>query len=153
MTFFVTWQSLVSPESPSLFEDLPSSYSHILVSERGVVFFRSQTDLTDELQKELAHKLGVLTGKPESSSLHVHPLANFNGDKDKHLNVITTDKAACPAEDLFKNQAERPLGARGSWHTDIGYEPYPSDYTILKITKKPETGGGPSHDSEPSMIF
>lgn len=86
----------------------------------------------------------MLTGKPESSSLHIHPLANFNNDKDKELNIITTDKAATPAEDLFKNQAERPLGARGSWHTDIGYEPYPSDYTILKLTKKPETGGGPS---------
>lgn len=113
-----------------------------LVSQRGVVFFHRQTDLTDDLQKELAQRLGELTGKPSSSSLHIHPLANFNMDRDKNVNVITTDQAARPVEDLFLNQAERPLGARGGWHTDIGYEPCPADYTILKLVALPKTGGG-----------
>ena len=38
------------------------------VSERGVVFFRKQDGLTNDLQKELIDKLGRLTGKPESVS-------------------------------------------------------------------------------------
>jgi hypothetical protein len=83
-----------------------------LVSQRGVVFFRHQTDFTDDLQKELVQRLGELTGKPGSSSLHIHPLVNFNMDRDKNVNVITTDQTTRPVEDLFINQAERPLGAR-----------------------------------------
>ena len=103
------------------------------------MFFRAQTDLTDELQKELAHRLGLLTGKPKSSTLHIHPLTNFNADKDPNINIITTDKAANPAEDLWKN---RPADIRNAWHTDAGYEPNPPDYSILKLVKLPETGGG-----------
>jgi len=38
------------------------------VSQRGVVFFRAQDDLTNELQKELAQRLGELSGKPSTSS-------------------------------------------------------------------------------------
>ncbi|KAH0598117.1 hypothetical protein MHUMG1_04489 [Metarhizium humberi] len=111
----------------------------VTISRRGVVFFRAQTDLTDELQKELALRLGRLTGKPESSTLHIHPLANFNADRDPHLNIITTDQATNPAEDLWKN---RPADIRNSWHTDAGYEPNPPDYSILKLIKLPKTGGG-----------
>lgn len=108
------------------------------------MFFRAQTGLTDELQKELCHRLGQLTGKPKENYLHIHPLNNFNDDLDKNLNVITSDQAARPAEDIFRNSAERPLGARGGWHTDIGYEPHSADYTVLKLTQLPESGGGVS---------
>lgn len=104
-----------------------------------MVFFRAQTDLTDELQKELAHRLGLLTGKPKSSTLHIHPLTNFNADKDPNINIITTDKAANPAENLWEN---RPTDIRNAWHTDAGYEPNPPDYSILKLVKLPEIGGG-----------
>ncbi|KAL4728739.1 hypothetical protein ACLX1H_003138 [Fusarium chlamydosporum] len=127
----VEWMK--SEHSDELLRDLA-----ITVSHRGVVFFRAQTDLTNELQKELADRLGRLTGKPESSTLHVHPLHNFNPDEDKHINTITTDQAANPAEDLWKN---RPSDIRNSWHTDAGYEPNPPDYSILKVVKLPETGG------------
>ncbi|KAL8953302.1 MAG: hypothetical protein Q9222_000826 [Ikaeria aurantiellina] len=121
---------LKAPNSDELIRDLA-----ITISERGVVFFRKQTELTDELQKELAHRLGLLTGKPESSTLHIHPLTNFNADKDPNINIITTDKAANPAEDLWKN---RPADIRNAWHTDAGYEPNPPDYSILKLVKLPE---------------
>ncbi|KAL8709371.1 MAG: hypothetical protein Q9220_005865 [cf. Caloplaca sp. 1 TL-2023] len=94
--------------------------------------------ITNELQKELAHRLGLLTGKPESSTLHIHPLTNFNADEDPNINIITTDKAANPAEDLWKN---RPADIRNAWHTDAGYEPNPPDYSILKLVKLPEVGG------------
>ncbi|KAL5364277.1 hypothetical protein BJX96DRAFT_168159 [Aspergillus floccosus] len=84
----------------------------ITTSDRGVVFFRAQTLLTDNLQKQLAHRLGVLTGKPESSSLHNHPLCDFNKEEDKNISTVTTDRAKNPAEDRYKNQANRRHGAR-----------------------------------------
>lgn len=37
-----------------------------LVSQRGVVFFRNQ-ELNSDQQKQLAQKLGELTGKPSTS--------------------------------------------------------------------------------------
>ncbi|OXV11879.1 hypothetical protein Egran_00359 [Elaphomyces granulatus] len=128
-----------APNSDALLRDLA-----ITISRRGVVFFRSQTDLTDNLQKKLAQRLGELTEKPSTSSLHIHPLVNFDMDNtsnDRNVNVITTDQVARPAEDLFVNHVERPLGARGGWHTDIGYETCPADYTILNLVALPSTGG------------
>ncbi|KAF7192304.1 Alpha-ketoglutarate-dependent taurine dioxygenase [Pseudocercospora fuligena] len=124
---------LQADNSDDLIRDLA-----ITISRRGVVFFRSQTSLTDDLQKSLAHRLGLLTGKPSSSYLHIHPLSNHNEDKDLHINVITTDKAEAPAEDLWKN---RPSDIRNAWHTDAGYEANPPDYSILKLTKLPKAGG------------
>ncbi|KAI1051298.1 hypothetical protein LB505_012381 [Fusarium chuoi] len=91
---------------------------------------------------ELADRLGRLTGKPESSTLHVHPLQNFNPDEEKHINTITTDQAANPAEDLWKN---RPADIRNSWHTDAGYEPNPPDYSILKLRRR-DSNYTPSHE-------
>ncbi|KAK5684323.1 hypothetical protein LTS10_004190 [Elasticomyces elasticus] len=46
----------------------------IQISQRGVVFFRAQDNLTDELQKHLVNRLGQLSRKPSSSSLHIHPV-------------------------------------------------------------------------------
>ncbi|KAF9891574.1 hypothetical protein FE257_003585 [Aspergillus nanangensis] len=112
----------------------------ITISRRGVLFFRAQ-NMTDSLQKQLTQRLGVLTGKPDSSGLHIHPLTNFKKDQDQNINIITTDQAKNPAEDLALLEARRPHGVRGNWHTDISYEPNPSDYTILKLTDMPETGG------------
>lgn len=54
------------------------------VSERGVVFFRNQ-NINLEQQKVLVQKLGELSGKPESSKLHVHPL--FNSPDNSPVNA------------------------------------------------------------------
>lgn len=54
-----------------------------LVSRRGVVFFRKQ-NIEIEDQKLLAQRLGELTGKPETSKLHVHPL--FNSSDNAPMN-------------------------------------------------------------------
>ncbi|KAJ5095775.1 alpha-ketoglutarate-dependent sulfonate dioxygenase [Penicillium alfredii] len=112
-----------------------------IASRRGVVFFRGQIDLTDELQKELIQRMGELSGKPADSHLHIHPLVEGNADVDHKVNIITSDKAQGAAEDIFKIQADRPMGTRGSWHADISYEPHPSDYSSLKVVKMPATGG------------
>ena len=115
---------------------------HSTVSQRGVVIFRSQTELTDELQKTLVQRLGELTGKPSDSTWHIHPLAKYGATGDKTRHLITTDPKKKPAEDRFKNQAEQPMGVRAAWHTDISYEPSPADYSMLKMIQLPERGGG-----------
>lgn len=43
------------------------------VSQRGVVFFRKQDDITNDLQKELVQRLGEISGKPKTSKLAGEP--------------------------------------------------------------------------------
>lgn len=66
----------------------------ITVSQRGVVFFRAQDNLTSELQKEFVHKLGLLTGKPATSTLHIHPVLNSTsefGVGDNEISHISSE--------------------------------------------------------------
>lgn len=117
----------------------------ILVSQRGVVFFRNQ-DIDIEGQKALGQRLGELTGKPETSKLHKHALANSkrgiavdeNGKLDDEVSVISSEQS----RKLYKNvYGGRRLASEG-WHADITFERIPSDYAILKIIKTPEDVGG-----------
>ncbi|TVY58629.1 putative alpha-ketoglutarate-dependent sulfonate dioxygenase [Lachnellula cervina] len=117
----------------------------ILVSQRGVVFFRNQ-DINIEDQKVLGQKLGELTGKPETSKLHKHALSNSkrgiavdeNGKLDDEVSVISSDQQ----RKLYnKFSGSKKLASEG-WHADITFERVPSDYAILKITKTPEDVGG-----------
>lgn len=50
----------------------------ITVSRRGVVFFRNQILTVDE-PKDVAHDLGEAVGKPETSSLQIHPITTAGG--------------------------------------------------------------------------
>ncbi|KYK61307.1 alpha-ketoglutarate-dependent sulfonate dioxygenase [Drechmeria coniospora] len=127
---------LRAPNSDDLIRDLA-----ITTSRRGAVFFRAQTDLTDDLQKELIQRMGQLSGKPSESHLHIHPLVHGNADDDPNVNIITSDRSKGAALDIFRIQAERLLGTRGSWHADISYESHPSDYSSLKVVQAPATGG------------
>ncbi|CAG8893368.1 unnamed protein product [Penicillium egyptiacum] len=126
---------LCAPNSDALLRDLA-----ITISQRGVVFFRKQDDLTDNLQKELAQRLGQLSGKPETSGLHIHPVANSRREisvKDDEISVINSEEG----KKLYKSRVVRHQTARKEWHSDITFEPIPSDYTILRLTVLPRTGG------------
>ncbi|KAG6365601.1 hypothetical protein INS49_007212 [Diaporthe citri] len=84
-----TW--LRAPNLDELIRDLG-----ITISQRGVVFFRKQDNITDDLQKELVQRLGELTGKPETSKLHIHPVNNAareHGGKDDGISVISSEQA------------------------------------------------------------
>ncbi|KAM7186873.1 hypothetical protein V8F20_011227 [Naviculisporaceae sp. PSN 640] len=115
----------------------------ILVSQRGVLFFRNQ-DLQIEDQKLLAQKLGSLTGKPLSSTLHRHALSNSkrgipvdaSGKLDDEVSVISSEQNRKFYTDRFSHLSKN-LASRG-WHADITFEHVPSDYAILKITQPPE---------------
>jgi alpha-ketoglutarate-dependent taurine dioxygenase len=115
------------------------------VSERGVVFFRKQDSLTDDLQKTFISRLGELSGRPTSSTLHIHPVLNNTnefGVKDSEISTISS---------LYRKNRYIPTGPKSlrkntrnteaSWHSDIQFEEVPADYTSLRIVQLPKNGG------------
>ncbi|PPJ59572.1 hypothetical protein CBER1_11701 [Cercospora berteroae] len=115
---------LRAPNSDQLLRDLA-----ITVSRRNVVFFRAQDDMTIELQKLLAQRLGELSGKPAQNRLHIYPfVAPGSTNDDKEVVLFTeNDTPRLPVHKL--------------WHSDISYENAPSDYAVLRMLELPETGG------------
>ncbi|KAK3074043.1 hypothetical protein LTR53_003822, partial [Teratosphaeriaceae sp. CCFEE 6253] len=114
----------------------------INVSQRGVVFFRKQDGLTDELQKQLVHRLGQLSGKPSTSTLHIHPVLNSTsefGVGDNNISHISS----VARKQMFSHTAQTDKRKYDSamWHSDIQFEPCPADYTTLRLTTLPANGG------------
>lgn len=104
--------------------------------------------MTDDLQKELVNRLGKLTGKPKDSGLHIHPVSNSNrehGTKDDEISVISSEQNkklySQRILDWHGTKYRQKLG-RSQWHSDITFEPIPSDYALLRLTQLPKTGGG-----------
>ncbi|KAI1204644.1 TauD-domain-containing protein [Annulohypoxylon truncatum] len=129
---------LRAPNSDELLRDLA-----ITVSQRGVVFFRKQDNINNDLQKELVQRLGELSGKPATSKLHIHPVINSgreDGDKDDEISTISSQQA----KRLYAKNvvwSETKQSQRNQWHSDITFEPIPSDYALLRLTQLPKTGG------------
>jgi alpha-ketoglutarate-dependent taurine dioxygenase len=149
MTFSMRLTQMIwSATLPSQVNLRPSLNIHVLtssVSERGVVFFRAQDNLTDQLQKKLVHRLGQLTNKPSDSTLHIHPVLNNTsefGVDDAEISTISS----IARKKIFKDtpSGRQPNTRRydaAAWHSDIQFEPVPADYTSLRLTQLPETGG------------
>lgn len=78
---------LSAPSADQLLKDLA-----LLVSHRGVVFFKAQ-DITLDQQRELVTRLGELTGKPESSKLHRHPVTPDDAPLGTDIMVINSVQA------------------------------------------------------------
>ena len=117
------------------------------MSRRGVVFFRKQDNLTDELLKELAQRLGEQSGKPATSQLHIHPVNNAAreyGSGDNEVSVVSSKQAKRLFSDRYV-AGPTHQSLRNEWHSDIAFEPVPSDYAVLKVTQLPKTGGGMSN--------
>lgn len=113
------------------------------VSRRGVVFFRSQTDLTIELQKELARRIGALSGKPKSSGLHIYPLMHEKQTSDPNVTVIQHEDDKDPKKTMrVRIQDPNVTPPHKMWHADTCFENVPSDYAILRMAQLPKTGGG-----------
>ncbi|EXF74819.1 TfdA family Taurine catabolism dioxygenase TauD [Colletotrichum fioriniae PJ7] len=128
---------LRAPNSDELLRDLA-----ITISQRGVVFFRKQDNIDNDLQKELVQRLGELSGKPSTSKLHIHPVNNSGrGDtKDDEISVISSAQAKRLGIHRFLNYTKKQT-QRSQWHSDITFEPVPSDYALLRLTQLPKTGG------------
>lgn len=105
------------------------------------MFFRKQDELDNELQKKLAQRLGELSGKPSTSGLHIHPVSNSGrtlGGKDDQISVISSEQA----KKLYAGRFDfKKQSSKEGWHSDITFEPVPSDYAILRLTELPITGG------------
>ncbi|KAI0974038.1 hypothetical protein F4678DRAFT_395621 [Xylaria arbuscula] len=132
---------LRAPNSDELLRDLA-----ITVSRRGVVFFRKQDNITNELQKELVQRLGQLSGKPATSGLHIHPVINAGrdrGGRDNEISVISSVQNRKLYSKYRQQQSawNKPQTRRLEWHSDITFEPVPSDYALLRLVELPSTGG------------
>ncbi|RYP11633.1 hypothetical protein DL767_011110 [Monosporascus sp. MG133] len=132
----VEW--LEAPNSDALIRDLA-----ITISQRGVVFFRAQDNLMNDLQKKLIQRLGDLSGRPATSSLHIHPLLNSErelGGDDLEISTISSEQN----KQFYRprpNQFSQKRQSGASWHSDIAFEPVPADYSSLRLLKLPKTGG------------
>ncbi|KAG8161572.1 hypothetical protein KVR01_008559 [Diaporthe batatas] len=131
---------LRAPNSDELIRDLGTT-----ISQRGVVFFRKQDNITDDLQKELVQRLGELTGKPSTSKLHIHPVHNASrehGGTDNEISVISSEQGKKFNSARYKSISQNNRqSAKGLWHSDITFEKIPSDYALLRLTQLPKTGG------------
>jgi alpha-ketoglutarate-dependent taurine dioxygenase len=131
---------LTAPNSDELLRDLA-----ITISQRGVVFFRAQDGLTNDLQKQLILRLGELAGRPATSGLHIHPILNSErelGGSDPEISTISSIQnkkfySQKPASDTLSPKKQ----SSAQWHSDIAFEPVPADYTSLRLVELPSTGG------------
>ncbi|OJJ44467.1 hypothetical protein ASPZODRAFT_145020 [Penicilliopsis zonata CBS 506.65] len=132
---------LNAPNADDLLRDLA-----ITISTRGVVFFRAQDNLSDEQQKQLVQRLGEVTGKPSTSTLHIHPILNNTsefGVADSEISTISSLARKKMFADDHARQTRRQTRRYDSslWHSDIQFEPVPADYTSLRLTQLPSSGG------------
>ena len=98
-------------------------------------------------------RLGELSGKPSTSKLHIHPVSNSGrelGGKDDEISVISSAQAKKIYKDRLLFQTEKKQSGKEGWHSDITFEPVPSDYALLRLTQLPKTGGG-KHLSQPTI--
>lgn len=117
------------------------------VSQCGVVFFRSQNNLTADLQKELIQRIGLASGKPKTSGLHIHPILNSEREgyrvTDPEISTIDSE----PNKKIYKDAGKLSIITQsrkqksGQWHSDIAFEPVPADYSSLRLVNLPKTGG------------
>ncbi|KAI0692112.1 taurine catabolism dioxygenase [Cytidiella melzeri] len=126
----ITTTLLSSPNSDELIRDLAR-----LVSYRGVVFFKKQSISLDE-QRLLCVRMGQLTGRPVESGLHKHPVS----DGTPELGA-TDVQVISSMQGIARASVVRNTRASNGWHSDITFEPFPSDYTILKMHTLPKVGG------------
>lgn len=94
-------------------------------------------------------RLGELSGKPATSKLHIHPVSNSGrdlGGKDDEISIISSEQAKKIYRDKLKlfGNGEKKQSSKEGWHSDITFEPIPSDYALLRLTELPKTGGGKS---------
>ncbi|KAK7607895.1 hypothetical protein JOL62DRAFT_582554 [Phyllosticta paracitricarpa] len=128
-----------APNSDELLRDLA-----ITVARRGVVFFRKQNDMTTDVQKKLIQRMGELTGKPSTSTLHIHPVLNPERDLGGNDLEISTISSRQRKSHFGKHDGKVIGGKRQqieAWHSDIQLEPVPSDFTCLRLSELPSCGG------------
>lgn len=168
---------LNAPNADELLRDLAITSEHPLnlapnknensllpVSHRGLVVFRNQKNLTADQQKFFTHRLGQLTGKPDESTIHIHPMyvptiqamlsqtnnhsnhtVHKEGEKpDLEMSTIARNPANMLSKQSGVVAGKKTLKKQSvadGWHSDIAFERVTSDYTTLVNKVRPSTGG------------
>ena len=78
--------------------------------------------------------------QPKSSGLHVHPLTEEGSELGDQISIISSVKQT-KGGGLTHQLSDTSRFASVGWHSDITFEPVPSDYAMLKIHTLPATGG------------
>lgn len=86
------------------------------------------------LEKEVANqKIQVCP------SILFQTLGREHGGNDYRINIISS----VALEKLYKNDPnEKKQESKIGWHSDINFEPIPSDFTIHRLTELPGVGSG-----------
>lgn len=105
------------------------------------MFFRAQDNLTNDLQKVFIQKLGELSGKPATSSLHIHPVLNNTSEFGVGDHEISTISSVQRKKLYLEAPHKKKRYDSALWHSDIQFEPFPADYTSLRLTQLPSSGG------------
>lgn len=113
----------------------------ITVSERGVVFFKNQYDLTIDQQRQLVDALGRVTNRPASAGLHIHPTSFTQSAIDPKTGQAIPDVHVLDSQRLikqFKNHKPKTSwDPAGGFHSDITFEPVPASYASLRLKETP----------------
>ena len=89
-------------------------------------------------------QLGVLTGRPKTSILHIHPVMNRSNDSggNPEINTISSVQSAM----FTKSNGPESISPKRQntvlWHSDTVLEPVTANYTSLRLTHIPKTRGG-----------
>lgn len=86
----------------------------LIISTRGVVFFRNQ-DLTLAQQKEFTNRIGKLSGRPETSGLHIP--ATFNAGQDI---VVDAEAQKDPEIFIVSNRLAKKMYDKKTLDADAG---------------------------------
>lgn len=93
------------------------------------------------LLRKFILRLGELTGRPSTSTLHIHPILNNTsefGVGDSEISTISS----LQRKKLFGPEAKNARKYDSAqWHSDIQFETCPADYTSLRLIQLPKTGG------------
>jgi len=106
----------------------------ILLAERGVAIFRSQTNVGHEEHKQLIYRMGKYSGPTKEDTLYKFPLSY--SDDPEVLLLKSSDFVSRYNDQMIKRQNHAQ-----AWHTDSIYEPAPSDISSLRLVQFPEAGG------------
>ena len=73
------------------------------------MFFRAQTNLTGELQKELMRRLSQLSGRPRENGLYRHPFSHLLGDMDPEISAFSSAamKDNCSKDTTPRNTSQK----------------------------------------------
>lgn len=126
---------LTARNSDELLKDLA-----LLTSHRGVVFFTDQ-DIGIHQQKQLASRMGELSGKPPTSTLHRHPISEATSELGADVSIISSEgyvilfvskghMVTMSYSGISRGGVREDARASTGWHTDISFENVPADYSV-----------------------